>query len=73
MKAIVSKKSIRELMKTRRLPSHIEMFLGGAWLLEVLKANSLDSKFRLWHLAYRAAARSVNRTQMLLTWRPIDA
>jgi hypothetical protein len=70
MKAIISKQSLRELTKRRRLPVSFQMFLVGGWLLELLRANSLDKKFRLWHMAYWAQARRLNRTQMTLTWRP---
>jgi hypothetical protein len=72
MKAIVSKKSIRGLVKKDRLPSHIEMFIAGGWLHQVLVANCLEKKFRLWHMAYWASARSLNQTQMTLTWRPVQ-
>ena len=73
MKAIISKQSLRKLTKRRRLPVSFQMFLVGGWLLELLQANSLDKKFRLWHMSYWARARELNRTQMTLTWRPIDA
>jgi hypothetical protein len=71
MKATVSKQSIRELVKLHRLPSSIRMYLAGAWLHDILVANSLDSKFRLWNMAYWVVARRLNRTQMILTWRPV--
>ena len=71
MRVIVSKQSIRELVKLNRLPSSIRMYLAGAWLHDILAANSLDSKFRLWSMSYWAVARSVNQKQMVLTWRPV--
>ena len=71
-KTIISKQSLRELTKQSRLPDTIHMFLAGAWLLEILAANSLEKKFRLMHLAYWAQARKLNRTQMILTWRPTE-
>jgi hypothetical protein len=72
MKAIITKQSLRELMKRRRLPKFVHMFLAGGWLLELLTANSLEKRFRLWHMAYQATARELNRTQMILTWRSIQ-
>jgi hypothetical protein len=69
-KATISTQSLRELTKRRRLPVSFQMFLAGGWLLELLQANSLDKKFRLWHMSYWANARRLNRNQMLLTWRP---
>lgn len=69
-KAIISKQSLRELMKRRRLPPIVHMYLAGAWLGDLLRANSLESKFRLWHMAYWAVASELNRTQMILKWNP---
>ena len=71
LKAVVSKQSLRELTKKSRLPSSFQMFLAGGGLLELLTANSLDKKFRLWHMSYWASARRLNRNQMTLTWKPI--
>lgn len=71
MKAIVSKQSIRELTKMSRLPSSLKMFLAGAWLHDILAANKLDGKFRLWHMSYWVTAHSLNQKQMRLTWRPV--
>jgi hypothetical protein len=71
-KAIVSKKSLRELTGFRRLPSSLTMFLAGGWLLDVLIANNLDKKYKLWHMAYQAHAQELNKTQMTLRWKPIQ-
>jgi hypothetical protein len=68
-KVIISKRSLRELTKQRRLPSVVYMYLAGAWLLDLLRANSLE-EFRLMHMAYWVRACEVTRTQMILTWRP---
>jgi hypothetical protein len=68
----ISKQSLRELTKRSRLPDSFQMFVVGGWLLELLQANSLDKKFRLWHMSYWVSARQLNRTQMLLTWRPTE-
>jgi hypothetical protein len=72
MKATISKQSLRELTKRGRLPASFQMFLVGAWLLELLQANSLDKKFRLWHMSYWVSARTLNRNQMQITWRPTN-
>jgi len=71
-KVTISKQSLRELTKRRRLPVSFQMFLVGGWLLELLRTNSLDKKFRLWHMSYWAKACELNRTQMTLTWRPTE-
>ena len=73
MQAKVSKKSVRDLTKMQRLPTSLKLFLPGACLLEILKANSLDKKFRLWHSTYWVVARSTNPKHMSITWRPVNA
>ena len=68
MKAIVSKQSIRELTKMRRLPPRLKMFLAGAWLQDVLVANGLDKKFRLWNMSYWVVAHSLDSKRMRISW-----
>jgi hypothetical protein len=70
-KAIISKQSLRELTKRSRLPASFQIYLAGGGLLELLTANSLEKKFRLWHMSYWASVRQLNRNQMILTWKPI--
>jgi hypothetical protein len=72
MRAIISKQSIRELTKMSRLPPSIKMFLAGAWLHDILIANSLDQKYKLWSMAYWVTTKSLDNTRLVITWRPID-
>jgi hypothetical protein len=68
MKTVVSKKSLRELTRKRRLPSRFEMFVFGAWLYDLLKANNIDIK--LWHMSYWLKVRSLNRRKSEISFEP---
>ncbi len=69
-KVIISKQSLRELTKQRRLPSKVFMYLAGAWLLDLLRANSLEN-FRLMHMAYWVVACELDRNRMILEWKGV--
>jgi hypothetical protein len=70
MKAVVSKRSLRELTRKSRLPPSFQMYMAGGGLLELLTANSLEKKFRLWCMSYWVHVRPLNRNQVSITWRP---
>jgi hypothetical protein len=65
----VSKDSVRNLIGLKRLPRRFRMLVIGAWLYDVLKANGLHEKFRLWNQRYWVVYRSLGSRLALLTWR----
>jgi len=69
MVVTVTKDSVRELVGKRRLPRKFRMFVIGAWLYDVLKANGLHEKIRLWNQTYWVVCRSLDARHLAINWR----
>jgi hypothetical protein len=65
----VTKESVRALVGLKRLPSTFRMYVIGAWLYDVLKANGLHEKYRLWNPCYWVRFRSLDTRHLALTWK----
>jgi hypothetical protein len=65
----VTKDSVRALVNLKRLPRRFRMLVIGSWLYDVLKANGLHEKIRLWHQTYWVVCRSLDARHLTLTWR----
>jgi hypothetical protein len=65
----VSKDSVRTVVHQKRLPRRFKMFVIGAWLYDVLKANGLHEKFRLWNQTYWVVCRSLDARHLVISWR----
>ncbi len=69
MKVKVTKDSVRALTRKKRLPSKFEMFIAGSWLYDVLQANELHEKFKLWNQTYWVTCRSLDARHLVISWR----
>jgi len=65
----VTKQSVRNLTGSKRLPKKFRMYVGGTFLYDVLEANGLSEKKRLWSQVYWISCRSLNRTHLKINWK----
>jgi hypothetical protein len=65
----VTKRSVRRLVKLKRLPRQFRMLVVGSWLYDLLEANRLHEKFHLWSLRYWVRLRSLDSRHMAVSWR----
>lgn len=69
---IITKQSLRTLLKRSRLPARIDLFLAGGWLHDLLKANNLTDKYPLYHMAYQVQTRSISPRLVKIMWKEIS-
>lgn len=65
----VTKSSVRALVGLKRLPKKFGMLVIGAWLYDILKANNLWEKYRLWNPRYWVRVRSLDSKHFIINWR----
>jgi hypothetical protein len=67
--ARVTKDSVRGIVGLKRLPKRFRMYVAGLWLYDVLKANGLHKKYKLWSETYWVVCKSLDTDRLTIQWR----